>query len=1033
MKQICFPQTALIGFMVVGTVLLFLPLAENGNSDGTRIGKPDLTIWAVQVDPDVIGPGVLEYPDSYNSDDYIDEQTTMDVSEEVPNEGDLVHINLTVFNIGLESGSAEVEFFDGPRETGTFIGNDTVSVKALNYDIATTLWDTLGIHGEEHEIFAYLTPDDPGNETNPDNNQGSKEVLINFYPTASISGYSVKGSQEMEVREGDTVVFDGSGSTDTQRDIDAGLLYIWDFDDPLSNSTNRSPVSGVNLTRAEYLFGDAGMYSVELTLEDQHGARRSHTIDIEIVNLPPRPVITHDAGEIFEDEVVRFDGSLTEDSDHDLALMEYRWDMGDGNVSSWSNEPFFEHSYPRSGEYTVSLLARDDEGATGSTSLPLTVYNAEPLGEIESIEINGEPIYSSPGELEVMEDDVIRLIAGSVSDTNSDIDDLVLEWDMITGKYRGREIVHSYHSSGLYKASFTVRDDDGAVSRSHIEILVENAQPVADAGEDRVLTTNIAELDGSGSWDTPSDRRNLTFAWDMGDGNTDTGETISHEYSRKGSYRVVLKVTDDDGKHSLDTIDVSIENLAPEAVFESPAEVDEDEAFILDGAGSSDDDGEIGSFVWNLGDVRREGRTIEHAFHSSGEYDLTLEVFDDQGARGWLRRTISVINSAPSADAGPDNETLVGRSIILDGRASTDTPSDLRNLTYVWKLPDGTILYGEVVEVVFGEAGNFTIELTVEDVEGLVSMDTVKVWVWGSILESIDLEFDLDTYSCHPGDPVRAWGKVEYNFREGGERPDLNLAVVNIHAAGETYRVVPDIHGNFEIVFAAPAEEGTHYIICTVSRFGMLKEESRELRVQAESEPANLISIATSPAVMGGASVVLAAGGLSAAVLATDIGRWKFFALLIPLYSRIKRDDVLDNFERGRIYQYILLNPGDYFSHIKKILDLRSGTLTYHLKVLEQREFISSRTDGKVKRFYPYGMKVEHGPHRDIQELILEYLTIHPGMTQKDIAGELGIHVSTVNYHINMMVGAGILVSDRRERVQRYEVQYLARELPMDS
>ena len=172
---------------------------------------------------------------------------------------------------------------------------------------------------------------------------------------------------------------------------------------------------------------------------------------------------------------------------------------------------------------------------------------------------------------------------------------------------------------------------------------------------------------------------------------------------------------------------------------------------------------------------------------------------------------------------------------------------------------------------------------------------------------------------------------------------------------------------------------------------------------------------------------------ISAAVLSTDIGRWKFFALLIPLYSRIKRDDVLDNFERGRIYQYILLNPGDYFSHIKKILDLRSGTLTYHLKVLEQREFISSRTDGKVKRFYPYGMKVEHGPHRDIQELILEYLTIHPGMTQKDIAGELGIHVSTVNYHINMMVGAGILISDRRERVQRYEVQYLARELPMDS
>lgn len=1028
------------GLVIIAVVLFLisvfnlLTLGDEIDCSETRVGKSDLTIQTVEVDPDIIGQGILNYPDSYSSSKYKSEEITMEVSDEVPEEGDPVQINLTVFNLGLKSGSADVEFYDGSKDSGVFIGSDHVNVSGLGYDIARTTWHTEGIVGEDHDIFAYVIPEDPKNESETDNNQGSKDILINFYPLAKISGYIIDGSSNGKIIEGDVVTFDGSGSSDTPRDLNAGLDYHWSFNDRNHNESNPNIVEGLNQTLAEHNFQDSGMYRIDLEISDQHGASRNDTIFINVSNRIPEPVIKVERDIIFEDEMVVFDSSETGDSDHDLRFMKYRWDPGDGNGTNWIEETTFEYTYQRSGEYKIELEAMDDEGEIGQVRTIIEVKNVGPTAVIDKVDVNGVRMEVAEGKIEVLEDDLIHLFGSSSFDTVSDRESLVHYWisNGITIS-EDEDVWLRYHEMGEKKISLVVTDDDGDSSRESLDIIVGNAAPVADAGEDGVFYTSRVEFNASLSYDTPSDRRNLSYRWDFGDGRNGEGITFKHEYEKKGIYTVKLEVEDDDGEVSEDTIEIEIRNIAPQIKAEVPWIVDEDEFFTLDARESVDPDGEIVDHIWSFSDgSEKSGIVVNHTFHSSGNENVVLSVVDDDDALVRMDFTVMVENLEPVAEAGNDNETALGKELILDGSGSWDTPSDKRNLTYSWKLENGTVLHGKNPALTLFEEGIYRIELKVTDPEGLFSWDSIRIRVWGSIIESIEIEVRVEPEKCSPNEEFRIQGRVLYKFFEGIPDENFNLALVAVNLDETIHNVRTNENGKFSLVLQAPPEEGSYSVECSLTRLGISGKETSVLKVERNDRGNEFIDTAASPvAIATGVSIAVIGGG-SVVVLSTDLGRWKFFLLLIPLYSRLKRDRVLDNFERGRIYQYILMNPGDYYSSIKKSLGLNNGTLTYHLKVLEQKEFIKSRTSGRVKRFYPFGMKISQGPHRDIQDLILVLLYIHPGMSQKEISDELGIHVSTVNYHINMMVGAGILGSRKKDRIQRYEPAVFYHETPAD-
>jgi DNA-binding MarR family transcriptional regulator len=160
----------------------------------------------------------------------------------------------------------------------------------------------------------------------------------------------------------------------------------------------------------------------------------------------------------------------------------------------------------------------------------------------------------------------------------------------------------------------------------------------------------------------------------------------------------------------------------------------------------------------------------------------------------------------------------------------------------------------------------------------------------------------------------------------------------------------------------------------------------------------------------------------------TEVGRYKLIPLTLPLYSRLKKEEVLDQFTRGRIYEYIRNNPGDHYNSIKQELNLNNGVLAYHLKTLEREDYIKSTRDGIYKRFYPLDVKVQRVNGfgiRSVQGRIIMHLIQNPGLTQREISGALNISQQVVSYHLNLMMETGHIRAKRQGKTYRYLVNEL--------
>ena len=83
--------------------------------------------------------------------------------------------------------------------------------------------------------------------------------------------------------------------------------------------------------------------------------------------------------------------------------------------------------------------------------------------------------------------------------------------------------------------------------------IVALAPPPAGASFTATCSSLTCNLDGSGSTG-----RRLSFDWDFGDGNTGSGEVVSHTYSVDGTYPVSLTVTDKNGNTDIATQSVEV-------------------------------------------------------------------------------------------------------------------------------------------------------------------------------------------------------------------------------------------------------------------------------------------------------------------------------------------------------------------------------------------------------------------------------------------------------------------------------------------
>jgi YD repeat-containing protein len=348
-------------------------------------------------------------------------------------------------------------------------------------------------------------------------------------------------------------------------------------------------------------------------------------------------------------QTVTFDGSASADPDGTIA--KYQWDL-DGNGSyetDTGTTATATKSYAAVGSVDVRLRVTDNSGTTASVTHTVTIANRTPTASF-TVSPNPSPV-NQP----------VAFDASASSDPDGSI--TKYEWDLDgNGTYETdtgttKTATRTYTAATSVDVKVRVTDDRGATATQTKTLTFLNSNPTASftATPNPVVSGATATFDGSLSSDP--DGTITKYEWDLdGNGsfetNTGTTKTTTRSYATPGTVAVQLRVTDNLGATATKTVSVTVSNRAPTASFTvSPSPAATRQTVTLNGAGSTDPDGTIAKYEWDLdgnGTYEVDGgatssRTL--TFTTPGTFTLGLRVTDNNSATAITTRSL-VVNSA---------------------------------------------------------------------------------------------------------------------------------------------------------------------------------------------------------------------------------------------------------------------------------------------------------------------------------------------------------------------------------------------------
>ena len=152
--------------------------------------------------------------------------------------------------------------------------------------------------------------------------------------------------------------------------------------------------------------------------------------------------------------------------------------------------------------------------------------------------------------------------------------------------------------------------------------------------------------------------------------------------------------------------------------------------------------------------------------------------------------------------------------------------------------------------------------------------------------------------------------------------------------------------------------------------------------------------------------------------------RYGFFRLMIPMYTRFQKNNVLDDETRQDLIGYIYSHPGANYGTIKDYLGMHNGTLSHHLYTLEKTKIVESKRAGRKRLFFPVNFEEKNAfvmmnTSNAVQEEIIKIISKEPGCSQTIIAKNLGLSRQRINYNINLLSRKGLVRIEKVGRVTR--------------
>lgn len=148
--------------------------------------------------------------------------------------------------------------------------------------------------------------------------------------------------------------------------------------------------------------------------------------------------------------------------------------------------------------------------------------------------------------------------------------------------------------------------------------------------------------------------------------------------------------------------------------------------------------------------------------------------------------------------------------------------------------------------------------------------------------------------------------------------------------------------------------------------------------------------------------------------------------MVVPMYSRIGREDVLEHGKREEIFGLIRDVPGIHAHEISSRAVIGWGTTVYHLKLLENHGLIVGKRTGRYKRFFATAggaaRNVDHYAvlRNETTSAIAKHVLAHPGCIQKDLCAALDLAPSLVTWHMNRLEEVDLVKKVREGRTVKY-------------
>lgn len=532
---------------------------------------------------------------------------------------------------------------------------------------------------------------------------------------------------------------------------------------------NTAPPGQESAFSYDQVFTEAGSYPVSLTVGNEetgceitlHDSVQVEPIEAAFVAAPLVGCVPHEV--VFEDRSTN--------------ALEWHWAMGTGD-STKDQHPVYTYTEP--GTYDITLAIKNRLGC--EDTLRRTAYiesqHLIPRFAIERRERGCLPF-------EVSFED--RSLSGA------NITDWL--WEFGDGATSTEQHpTHVYDSLGNFSIRLTVTNELGCSKTRVVHDMVQATQPRAafevnyptNCPENAITFVSFAQGEG------------LRYAWDFGDGATDSLANPVHAYGQPGTYDVALQVTDMNGCQS-EVQKPALMHIAPLS-----AEFEADTTYAscpplnvhfqpVNSSAHSDV-----SWEWQFGDgAKAYHASPEHNYTAAGVYDVQLLLGSPSGCRD------TVVQQALIRIDGPQGRFDFSPKAVCPGAAVMFEAQTQHAVRQQWIFGDGATDFSEASTHVYEHPGLYAPALLIEDSLGCkvileapgslrvheppVARAEVEGW---EVCPQLPLAFsDASSFSA----PLVGW---QWTFGDGGSAtdPSPNYAY---QAAGryEVSLAIEDAHG----------------------------------------------------------------------------------------------------------------------------------------------------------------------------------------------------------------------------------------------